>query len=120
MKPAYWARGATLTGYFGLLGLLLAWHIWLAPSTLFPRALMLSIFVAPLLLPLRGLLHGRRYTHQWVPFLALPYLIIGITEAFANPEERTLALLEIVCSALLLVGASVYARYGASGQAKPA
>ncbi|MCB1878161.1 MAG: DUF2069 domain-containing protein [Chromatiales bacterium] len=113
MKFSLWARAATLAGYFGLLVLLLAWHAWLAPSALFPRALMLLVFVVPLLLPLRGLLHGRRYTHQWAPFLALPYLIVGITEAFANPQERALALLEILFSTLLLVGASVYARYGA-------
>ena len=52
----------TLTGYLGTLALLTAWYSWLAPSTHFPVALVLLVLVLPLLFPLRGLLHGRRYT----------------------------------------------------------
>lgn len=104
------ARTLTLTGYFGLLGLLLIWNVWLAPSSYFPRSLVLIVLVVPLLLPLRGLLHGRVYTHMWTPFLALVYFILGMTEAVANPAERHLAAAETILSLMLFFGAVLVVR----------
>ena len=65
--------GLTLTGYFGTLILLTAWFAWLYPPTKAPVSLTLLLIVGPLLLPLRGLLHARRYTISWSCFLALLY-----------------------------------------------
>ncbi|PID61237.1 MAG: hypothetical protein CSB44_07885 [Gammaproteobacteria bacterium] len=106
------ARWLTLTGYFGLLALILCWFTWLAPPERVPRVLPLAALALPLLLPLRGILHARRYTHQWVGFLALPYFIVGVDTAWNRIGlERTLALLMILFSLLLLIGASLYARH---------
>ena len=110
MSATTLARAVTLSGYFGLLILLLAWNTWLAPSRYFPTALVLIVLVVPLLVPLRGLLHGRVYTHSWVTFLAVFYMTLGIAEAVANPAQRYLAVLETVFSLMLLLGASWYAR----------
>jgi len=99
-----------LTGYFGLLLLLLLWNTWLSPPAKAPIAVMLIVLVVPLLLPLRGLLHGRLYTYRWVPFLALIYLALGIVTAYAQPEERLLGLLETAFSLLLYGGAFFYVR----------
>ena len=104
------ARVLTLTGYFGLLGLLLAWHTWLSPPERLPIALVLIALVVPLLFPLRGLLHGRAYTHSWVTFLAIFYLTLGLGEAVAGPTDRALAILEVVFSLMLLAGAVWYVR----------
>lgn len=105
------SRWLTLAAYFALLGLLMLWQTILAPSTQFPVSLVLLILVGPLLLPLRGLLHGRPYTHAWTSFLVLVYFIHGVVEAYSNPAERHYAVLEIIFSVLLYTGAILYARY---------
>lgn len=109
MSPIRVAYGATLAGHLGLLALVMAWTIWLSPPAL-PVALVLVLWAGPLLLPLRGLLHGRRYTFQWTSFLALVYFVHGAVEAFAGPAERGLALVEVALSLLLYGGAVTYAR----------
>jgi uncharacterized membrane protein len=106
------ARVSALLGYFGLLILLMVWIIWLTPShtSHLPTSLALLLLVGPLMFPLRGLLHGRSYTHAWASFLALFYLLLGISEAWSNSEQRLLAGLEIIFSSLLYLGAMFYAR----------
>jgi len=98
----------TLFGYFGTLTLLTAWYGWLAPSTLFPAALVLLVLVAPLLFPLRGLLHGRRYTFAWSCFLALIYFTHGVMEAYSDDITRPLGLLEVLFSSLWFLAAMAY------------
>lgn len=110
------ARATALAGYFGLFGLLMAWLTWLAPSHRFPVALTLLVMVSPLLLPLRGLLHARPYTHAWTAFLALPYFAHGVVETYANPAERPFGALEVLFSLLLFVGCIGYARYAGTGE----
>ena len=104
------ARGLALGGYFALLGLLLAWHAWLAPSQYFPVALTLMVTTLPLLLPLRGLLHGRDRSHVWASYLSLLYVMHGSVEAYVNPAERLYALLEVGFAASLYFGALLYLR----------
>ncbi|MEW6645745.1 MAG: DUF2069 domain-containing protein [Pseudomonadota bacterium] len=103
------ARTATLAGYFGLIALLLAWQLWLSPSTL-PAGLVLLVLVGPLLLPLRGLLQGRPKSHFWASLLALLYLLHGAGEAFATPGDRPLAVMEIALALCLYIGALSYVR----------
>jgi uncharacterized membrane protein len=100
----------TLIGYFGLVILLMLWNAWLSPSTHFPRAMVLIVLVGPLMLPLRGLLHGRPYTFSWSSYLALLYLALGVGD-LTRPGERHLAALEIIFSLMMFVGAIFYARY---------
>lgn len=103
------ARTASLTGYFGLITLLLAWQLWLSPPAL-PLGLVLLVLVGPLLLPLRGLLQGRPKSHFWASLLALLYLLHGAGEAFAIPEDRPLAVMEIALALCLYIGALSYVR----------
>ncbi len=104
------ARTVTLLGYFGLLGLVLAWNIWLAPPPKELISLTLLLLAVPLLFPLRGLLHGRAYTHAWAGFIALIYLLHAMVVIYSNPAERYLALMEFVLGMMMFVGAMVYAR----------
>jgi uncharacterized membrane protein len=113
MNAVRMARIATLGGYFGLLLLMLAWHAWLAPPAQAPVALVLMVSAVPLLLPLRGLLHGRRYTHGWTLFLALLYFTHGTVEAWADADVRVYALLEVTFSMVLFVGCILYIRASA-------
>jgi len=102
----------TLTGYFGTFALLTAWYAWLAPSVHFPVALVLLLLVAPLLFPLRGILHARRYTIAWSCFLALLYFSHGIIEAWHSASTRQLGLLEILLTSLWFVGGIGYIKAG--------
>ncbi len=111
MNIIIFSRWLTLASYFALLGLMMLWQTVLAPPSQVPISIVLLILVGPLLLPLRGLLHGRPYTHAWTCFLVLLYFIHGVVEAYSNPPERLYAGLEIVLSTLLYIGAVLYARY---------
>lgn len=99
-----------LSGYFGLFGLLLLWFSWLEPPRQAPVALALILLVGPLLPPLRGLLHGRPYTHAWTGLLALFYFAVGVFNAAGPMGRPWLAWLEIGFSLLLFLGAILYAR----------
>jgi len=111
---AHLLYGLCLSGYLGTLTVLMAWYTWLAPSQYFPVALVLLVLVAPLLFPLRGILHARRYTVAWSCFLALLYFTHGVMAAWSDAAARYLGWLEIGCTALWFVGGILYVRAGSS------
>jgi uncharacterized membrane protein len=82
--------------YVAQIGLLFAWLIWLSPPPPESRSLMLVIFLLPLLLGLRGLLHRRRYTLQWTGMLILAYFVHGMLAATGGFPERWLGSAELV------------------------
>ena len=101
MTTSY-SRLATVS-LIALLTLCLAWELWLAP--LRPGGSMLALKALPLLLPLRGILHGRRYTHQWTSLLVLLYLAEGTTRALSDQGAgQILAVAETVLALLLFAG----------------
>jgi len=105
-------RIMTLVGYFGLLALIVNWFTWLAPPVNVPRSLVLAALAIPLLFPLRGIIHARRYTHQWVGFLSMLYFAIGVDVWYNHRDtEQLLGMSMVLFSLLLIVGSSVYARY---------
>lgn len=110
VAPRYFYALA-LAGFFGLFGLLMLWNTVFAPSTRFPVALVLLLAVGPLLLPLAGLLNARPRSLVWTAYLSLPYFVHGCMEAFANPNERLFAGLEVVLSLMLFCGSSFYVRF---------
>lgn len=105
------ARIIALCGYFGLIVLLPLWYGWLSPAQL-PLALVLGILLTPLLFPLRGLLQGRPYTYAWSSFLALFYFIHAVLELYSTPQDRYLALLELLLSLAFYYGSVSYAKLG--------
>lgn len=105
-----------LTGYFGLFGLLLLWLTWLEPPRRLPVVLALIVLVGPLLLPLRGLLHGRPYTHAWTSFLALFYFTVGVFNVAGPMARPWLGWLAIVFSMMLFLGAIFYVRASSRNQ----
>jgi uncharacterized membrane protein len=112
--------GLTLFGYLGTLVLLLAWYGWLAPAIHIPKSMALALLLLPLLFPLRGLLHGRRYTFSWSCFLALLYFIHGVVEAYTSSITRHLGLLEVFLTSLWFLAAMTYVRLtaGTAGDRK--
>ena len=112
----FW-RWTALLGYFGLLILLLNWLTWYSPPVEIPRTIVLAMVVAPLLLPLRGLLHATRRSHQWSTFLALPYFAMGVDYAFNSPTESGIGYLIVLFSVLYWTGSTYYSKY--SGPPRP-
>lgn len=108
MRAARLARAATLAGYLGIAGSLLAGRL-LAPPGHLASWLALILLLLPLLAPLRGLWLGRAYTHAWASFLALFYFLVGVWQA-AAPAERGHGLALTASSLMFYAGTLAYAR----------
>ena len=104
------AKTTTLTAYFGLLILLTAKFTLLRGDSEFPAALSLLILVGPLLLPLRGTLHGRSESVTWLCLLPMVYFSIGVFNAAGSSFQNWIPRLEIGFSVLLFLGSLVYVR----------
>jgi uncharacterized membrane protein len=92
-----------------LIVLCLAWELWLAP--LRPGGSLMALKALPLLLPLRGIVEGRRYTYQWASMLILAYFAEGVTRAWAERgPSQYLAIAEVVLSLAFFAAAVSYAR----------
>jgi uncharacterized membrane protein len=65
-----------------LIFLCLAWELRLAPIK--PGGSWLVLKCVPLLLPLFGILNGRRYTYQWSSMLILLYFMEGLVRASSD------------------------------------
>jgi uncharacterized membrane protein len=96
------------TSLIALIMLCLAWEGWLAPlkpgSTLILKAL-------PLLLPLFGILRGKRYTYQWASMFMLIYFTEGVVRAWTDSGiSARLAIIEILLTLIFFACTIFYAR----------
>lgn len=91
----------------GLIATQLSLLLWLEPS----RYWLPVLLTLPLLVPLSGLLHNRRYTFKWVGFPTLLYFAIGTSETFANESLRLYGILNLVFSIGLFLAALFHSRY---------
>ena len=102
-------RRAASAALVALLLLCLAWELWLAP--LRPGGSLVALKALPLVVPLAGILGGRRYTYQWSSMLILAYLAEGVTRAWSETGlSQRLAFAEIALSAAFFAAAVGYAR----------
>lgn len=105
-----WSRLGASTTLLGLIVLCLGWEIFWAP--LRPGGSLLFLKSLPLLLPLFGILRGRRYTYQWSGMLILLYFTEGVVRGWAEPGmTRMLAIMEIVLSLVFFACVIAYAKY---------
>jgi uncharacterized membrane protein len=103
-------QGGASASLVALTFLCVAWELWLAP--LRPGGSALVLKALPLLLPLFGVLRGRRYTYQWSSLLILAYFIEGVVRAWSERGTgRLLAITEIVLCLAFFVSALCYARF---------
>ena len=92
-----------------LIFLCLAWELRLAPIQ--PGGSWLVLKCVPLLAPLFGVLHGRRYTCQWASLLILLYLAEGVVRATTDGgAARWLAVVEIALSLAFFATSIGYVR----------
>ncbi|MBM4189978.1 MAG: DUF2069 domain-containing protein [Betaproteobacteria bacterium] len=73
--PSSTAQNISAILLIALILLCLAWELWLAP--LRPHGSWLVLKTLPLLLPLFGVLHGRRKAYQWLALLVWLYALEG-------------------------------------------
>ncbi len=92
-----------------LIALCLAWEGWLAPLRAGGSWLILK--GAFLLLPLFGILRGKRYTYKWMSLFIQFYLMEGLLRATSDTGlSRWLAAGEAFLAVLVFVSAVLYIR----------
>lgn len=103
LNLAWWS---SLLALFGLLGLCLAWELWLIPS-------WYVLKIAPLMLALFGFLHRKPYTYKWMSMASLLYFIEGVMHGWADRGVvQYLGWGEIAFSLVLYVASIVFVRAG--------
>lgn len=105
----FW-RGVTMTGLFGLIGLIVIWNGWLAPIQQVPLWLELLIFGLPLALLSRGILYGKAIAHVHATLVSLIYTIASIW-FILTPQEEPYGYLMLLFSILLYTGGFFGAKY---------
>lgn len=92
-----------------LIGLGVAWELWLAPL---PQGTgMLALKVLPLCLGVAGLLKHRLYTYRWLTLLIWLYFTEGVVRVTGDAGlSQILAGIEIALSVVLFTACSVYIR----------
>jgi uncharacterized membrane protein len=99
----------TSISLISLIFLCLAWEGWLVP--LRPGGSWLTLKAAFLLLPLFGVLRGKRYTYKWLSLFIQFYLLEGLARAMSDSGlSQQLAMGETVLAAIVFVTAVLYIR----------
>ena len=75
------------------------------------------VLCVPLMLPAWGLWQAKRYTHAWATLCVIPYFIIGVTEAVADPLQRFWAGMCLALSLTFFTALIAYLRVSALGAA---
>ena len=102
------ARFAVLSTMAILVAALIGWRVSSGFSV--GDVLLIALLTLPLLFALPRLLAGHRRTYAWMTLAVTPFLIVGITEAVANPAERAWAGLCLITAFLLFVLLIAYLR----------
>jgi uncharacterized membrane protein len=87
---------------------LIAWRVATGFST--GDIVLIAVLSLPLLIALPRLLAGHRRTYAWMTLAVTPFLIVGITEAVANPSQRAWAGLCLIVAFLLFILLIAYLR----------
>jgi uncharacterized membrane protein len=88
-----------------LIFLCVAWELFLAP--LKPGGSWLVLKVLPIMAPLFGVLHGKRYTVQWSTLLIWLYFAEGAVRAYTDTGMSAALALAEVALALAYFGSAV-------------
>ncbi|MER2493979.1 DUF2069 domain-containing protein [Catenovulum sediminis] len=106
------AKYIALAGYLGLIALIPAWHLWLAPPMDgLSKWFVLALWGIPLLIPFKGLITGKPYTYAWANFIAMLYFLHSLTLVYASESERFLAIIEFILVSLWFGAGTYYARW---------
>lgn len=106
-------KHTALASFFGLMITLICWITLGTHSSNYPTSGFLILALGPLLFPLRGLLHGKPYTHAWTTFLMLFYFSHGIGEVYSAEGFSIYASLEVLFSLLTFVASITFIKLNA-------
>jgi uncharacterized membrane protein len=106
-------RNFALFNFFGLMITLICWITLAEHGEYFPTAAFLVLALVPLLFPLRGLLHGKPYTHAWTSFLMLLYFSHGVGEFYSADSPLFYPALEIIFSTLAFMSSISFIKLNA-------
>ncbi len=110
MTPAVrLASNSAAASLVALIFLCLAWELWLAPIR--PGGSLLALKALPLLIPLFGVLRGKRYTFQWSSMFILLYFTEGVVRGWGDAGlSRQLGLAEVALSLVFFSAVVAYSR----------
>jgi len=101
----HWLAIASL---IGLIANALAWELFVAPGA---GPAVLAFKALPLLMPLFGILRGRRYTYQWAPMLVLAYFVEGVMRGYVDGGSVAVAAwAQALLATAFILSAAYYAR----------
>ena len=110
-----WTRAAAITSVVALIGLGLAWELWLAPTG--QRHARGEGAAAAAAAP--GLLRNRLYTYRWLSLMVWLYFIEGVVRAAGDRGlGATLAALEIALCLTLFIACAAHVRARDAGAAR--
>jgi len=96
---------AACASLVALVFLTLAWELFIAPVK--PGGSWLALKSLPLLLPLFGVLRGRRYTFQWSTLLIWAYAAEGAARIYTDSGKSAMLAAAELALALAYFGAAV-------------
>ncbi|PSU32192.1 DUF2069 domain-containing protein [Photobacterium lutimaris] len=103
----YFAVSANL----GLLAWVILWQASLSPHPHINPMAMAAVWALPLLLPLKGILAGKPYTHAWANFILMFYFLHALTILWVDDGERWLALVELALTTSAFIANILFARH---------
>jgi uncharacterized membrane protein len=95
-------RGVVIALTLLLILLVFAWTV--SPDVALGRVPFAVLATAPLWLCLPKLRAGHRRTYAWLTLILVPYLVLSMTEAIANPGARAWAGATLFAAFALFVG----------------
>ncbi|OAN18740.1 hypothetical protein A3K86_07720 [Photobacterium jeanii] len=104
------ARYFALTSHLTLILWIALWQGVLSPHPHLSNTVLTLMWVFPLLLPLKGILEAKPYTHAWANFVLMFYFLHGLTILWIEPNERWLAGIELIITSCAFIGNIYFAR----------
>lgn len=101
-------RALTLTLIPAMIMLVMAWT--LAPAASKTRLAWAIPLTLPLWAPVYGILRRNRRTYAWATLCVIPYFVLALTEAIANPQDRGWSASCLALALLLFSGLIGYLR----------
>ncbi|SMY17128.1 DUF2069 domain-containing protein [Photobacterium aquimaris] len=111
MRPlTYFARQSALLCHCGLIIFIGIWQLLLSPHLHLSATVIALVWIAPLLLPLVGMVTAKPYTHAWANFILMFYFIHATTLITINEGERSLAAIELILVTLCFISNILFSR----------
>ncbi|PSU43813.1 DUF2069 domain-containing protein [Photobacterium frigidiphilum] len=86
------------------------WQSTISPHPHLNNYVIAVMWIIPMLLPLKGILEGKPYTHAWANFILMFYFLHALTILWIDDGERWLALVELVIASSAFVANILFAR----------